>query len=244
MIYLLLFITLARSHSWVEQLLVIGRDGLPHSTPGYPRGNVLRSSPTFSDYAMTYLVPTSPGDDAVCAPSQRQQVQTEGSPRLVAHPGDRVLIRYQENGHVTLPWATPGKPSPGTVYVYITTSPSARDTLLGIHHIWNEDGTGGDGRGRLIGTFDFDDGRCFQVNESPISRYRQGRFGHPPNALEGSDLWCGNVVMIPDTIDVGNLALYWIWDWPTNPGMADEKQEIYTTCSDILVVDRPATGYR
>jgi hypothetical protein len=26
-----------------------------------------------------------------------------------------------------------------------------------------------------------------------------------------------------------------VWDWPTNPGKADEKQEIYTTCIDIQI---------
>ncbi|KAL4755881.1 uncharacterized protein BDW70DRAFT_167337 [Aspergillus foveolatus] len=235
MIFIILFINFAWSHSWVEQLSVIGRNGLTQGPPGYPRGNVLRSSPTFNDYAMTYLVPDPSGNDAICAPSQRQQIQTEGSPRLRSRPGDRVLIRYQENGHVTLPWVTPGKPSPGTVYIYSTTSPSEKDTLLDVHRVWNEDGTGGDGRGRLLGIFGFDDGRCFQVNEGPISRYRQGRFGHAPDALEGSDLWCGNVVLLPDNINSDVLSLYWVWDWPTNPGKADEKQEIYTTCMDIQI---------
>ncbi|KAL3430334.1 hypothetical protein BDV09DRAFT_189336 [Aspergillus tetrazonus] len=221
MIFIVLFINFAWSHSWVEQLSVIGRDGLTQGPPGYPRGNVLYSSPTFSDYAMTYLVPDSSRNNAICAPSQQQQIQTKGSPWLQARLGDRVLIHYQENGHVTLPWVTPGKPSPGTVYVYSTMSPSERDTLLDVHRVWNEDGTGGDRRGRLLGIFGFDDG--------------QGRFGHAPNILEGSSLWCSNVVLLPGNINSDVLLLYWVWDWPTNPGKADKKQEIYTTCMDIQI---------
>ena len=39
MIFIILFINFAWSHSWVEQLSVIGRDGLTQGSPGYPRGN-------------------------------------------------------------------------------------------------------------------------------------------------------------------------------------------------------------
>jgi hypothetical protein len=35
----MLILPFALSYSWVEQLSVVGRDGLPQGPPGYPRGN-------------------------------------------------------------------------------------------------------------------------------------------------------------------------------------------------------------
>ncbi|KAL2802960.1 hypothetical protein BJX63DRAFT_425663 [Aspergillus granulosus] len=234
MLLILFFVSIAFSHSWVEQLSVIGRDGLLRGAPGYPRGNVLRTSSEFNDNAMTYLLPPQSGLDYICAPSQREPVQTQNSPRLHARRGDQVILRYQENGHVTLPWIPPGKPPlSGKIYIYGTTAPTATDLLSSIHKKWNEDGSGGNQQGRLLGTFDFDDGRCFQVNDSPISRYRRARFGHAPQPPEGNDLWCVNTISIPLDIESNMLSLYWVWDWPTNLGGIDEKQEIYTTCMDI-----------
>jgi hypothetical protein len=111
--------------------------------------------------------------------------------------------------------------------------PTENDMLSNIHKVWNENGNGGDNRGRLLGMFNFDDGHCFQVNDSPISRYRRERYGHAFELPEGNDLWCGNQVTIPTEVYYGLFSLYWVWDWPTNPGGMDEKQEIYTTCMDV-----------
>ncbi|KAL2866168.1 uncharacterized protein BJX67DRAFT_388830 [Aspergillus lucknowensis] len=236
--WILLFVAVVLAHSWVEDLSVVGNNGIKLGRTGYPRGNIRRLDPAFNDAAMTYLLPTVGvqllPNDPICAPSQRQSVQTPGSPMLQAAPGDLVRLRYQENGHVTLPYITPGKLSPGHVYVYGTSSPSAEDTLVGIHKVWNLDGTGGDRRGRLLGMFDFDDGRCFQVNDGPISRHRQDRYGHQPDPIQGADLWCQNVIRIPDAAgDI--LTIYWVWDWPSYLGEEGEKQEIYTTCIDIEI---------
>ncbi|KAL4811394.1 hypothetical protein BDV18DRAFT_155994 [Aspergillus unguis] len=235
---ILLFSAIVLAHSWVEDLSVVSKDGLQLGKSGYARGNVLRSDPAFNDAAMTYMLPTAGAqllpNDPICAPAQRQSIQTSGSPVLQAAPGDLVRLRYQENGHVTLLSTTPGKPSSGRVHIYGTLSPSAEDTLVGIHKTWNAQGAGGNKRGWLLGVFDFDDGRCFQVNDSPISQQRQDKYGHPPDPAQGTDLWCHNVITIPDTID-NTLTLYWVWDWPSYPASADEKQEIYTTCIDIEI---------
>lgn len=247
----LLLPSLVSAHSWVE-CLSMAEGGVP---VGFPRGNgmyfpqvleydllisvlVPRTSPGFSDPAMTYQLlsygPNLPTGAPICASTQQRPNQTEGSPALQAAPGSSVLLRYQENGHVTLPENSPGKPSPGKVFIYGTTSPSPTDLISSIHRIWNPCGAEGDQRGCLLGAFNFDDGQCFQVNGGQISRDRQSKFGHAPDPLQGSDLWCHNQISLPDDLHAGErLTLYWVWDWPTNPGTVDELQELYTTCIDI-----------
>lgn len=178
--------------------------------------------------------------DKICKDSQLTPNVTEGSPRLAAAPGTVISLLYQENGHVTLPEKPPGKPANrGTVYIYGTAIPSPDDTLLAIHKVWNTTGNGGDRRGRLIATQNFDDGRCYQINSGPISKQRQVQFPHVPDKLMGADLWCQNNVIIPQDAPVGQLyTLYWVWDWPTasgTPGFPHGKAEIYTTCIDVYL---------
>jgi hypothetical protein len=196
---------------------------------------------------MTYLLPR-PGSnkilptDNICKESQRERKQTEGSPRLKAPPGAAVALRYQENGHVSLPDAQLGKPpNRGFVYVYGTTDPRPDDSLLSIHNVWNADGTGGDGRGLLLSRQNYDDGRCYQVNGDKISRQRQIEFAHEPDEMMGGDLWCQQDIALPANAPVGKpYTLYWVWDWPTaagvDPGLPDGKAETYTTCMDVDIV--------
>src|SRR5271156_3127949 len=108
---------LARAHTWIEQMTVVGPNGTFVGAPGFARGNVLRTTPGFSDSLMVNLIPPNGGtinvitpDMLMCMPSQQDQVQTSGSPRLQAAPGAAISLRYQENGHVTLPDNQPGKP--------------------------------------------------------------------------------------------------------------------------------------
>lgn len=250
---LLFLAALANAHSWIEQLTVIAPNGTFVGAPGYARGNVQRTAPGFSDTEMDYLIP--PLDranvnlilptDKMCRASQQHQNQADGSPRLQASPGAAVALRYQENGHVTLPWNQPGKPkNRGTVYVYGTTQPKADEKFLDVHGSWNWDGTGGDKRGVLLSKQNFDDGRCYQINNGNISMYRQKSYPHKPDQLMGADLWCQQDIQLPRNAPSGKpYTLYWVWDWPTAPG-ADPtyphgKKEIYTTCMDIDVVDTP-----
>ena len=193
---------------------------------------------------MTYLLP--PNDrganvilptDTICKNTQLVDIQTAGSPVLIAHAGDKIALRYQENGHVSLPQNTPGKPpGSGTVSIYGTSSSAPEDTLLGIHNIWTIDGLGGDRRGQLLSRQYFDDGECYQINSGPISEDRQRRFPHVPDDIQGADLWCRNIVTLPEDLVTGSLyTLYWVWDWPTAPGttgLPSGKIEIYTTCMD------------
>ena len=250
-IYMLLGLTtFASAHTWIEQLTVIAPNGTFVGEPGFPRGNVLRTSPSFSDTAMTNLIPPngrSTGNeilstDSMCMPSQQSQTQTAGSPRLQAAAGSAIALRYQENGHVTLPNNQPGKPANrGTVFVYGTTQPSSSDTLLGIHKVWNADQTGGDKRGVLLSSQNFDDGQCYQVNSSPISAQRQAEFPHTADALMGINMWCQQDIALPANAPSGQpYTLYWVWDWPTapgiDPGVPNGKQEIYTTCMDVDII--------
>ena len=237
------------AHSWIESMSVIAPNGTMIGAPGYARGNVQRSNPGFGDPTMVNLLP--PGGsrpvndilptDLMCKSTQTTANQTDGSPSLQAAPGSGIALRYQENGHVTLPQNQPGKPdNRGTVYVYGTTQPSSSDTLLGIHRQWNAAGTGGDGRGVLLSTQNFDDGQCYQVNGGAISTQRQAEFSHTANQLMGANLWCQQDIALPASVTSGTYTLYWVWDWPTMPGTAgfpDGKQEIYTTCMDVDITN-------
>ncbi|KAJ9616871.1 hypothetical protein H2200_000591 [Cladophialophora chaetospira] len=245
---LLVSARLAVAHTWVEQLMVIAPNGTLVGQPGFPRGNVLRGTPAFSDPTMVNLIPPDGRtinqiypSDLMCKSTQTSETQTDGSPRLQAAPGDGIALRFQENGHVTLPDNQPGKPqNRGTIYVYGTTKPSPDDSFLAIHRVWNADGTGGDGRGRLISTRNFDDGQCYQVNGGAISQQRQQQFKHDFDMVMGNDLWCQQDIQLPSDLSTGSpYTLYWVWDWPTMPGtfgFPDGKQEIYTTCMDIDIV--------
>ena len=237
--------SIANAHSWVEQLNVIGSNGKFTGAPGYARGNILRG-PGFNDDKMVHLLPpdgrtqtTIQPSDPMCMPQQQTQTQTNGSPRLKAAPGAFIALRYQENGHVTLPQNQPGKPNNrGTVYIYGTTQPKADEKFLDVHKKWNAQGTGGDKRGVLLSTQPFDDGQCYQVNGGQISTQRQAQFPHQADQLMGTNLWCQNDIAIPKTAPSGKpYTLYWIWDWPTapnvDPGLPKGKEEVYTTCMDV-----------
>lgn len=250
---LLLVLTTVNAHSWVEQLMVIAPNGTFVGSPGYPRGNVLRTSPGFNDNTMTYLIPPNGRrnqtailpTDKICKDTQRKREQTDGSPRLQAGPGAAIALRFQENGHVTLPTNQPGKPkNRGTVYVYGTTEPKDDENILDVHNAWNKEGTGGDKRGVLLSVQNFDDGRCYQINNGPISENRQAKFPHVADKLMGADMWCQQDIALPSNAPAGKpYTLYWVWDWPTAPGedpsLPNGKKEIYTTCIDVDVVNQP-----
>ncbi|KAE8159515.1 hypothetical protein BDV40DRAFT_314521 [Aspergillus tamarii] len=234
------------AHSWVEQLMVIAPNGTFVGSPGYSRGNVLRSDPGYNDAKMQHLVPDGRIEilptDLLCKDTQQQQMQSEGSPRLQARAGAAIALRYQENGHVTQPWNQLGKPeNRGTVYVYGTTEPKENEKIMDVHKVWNKEGTGGDKRGVLLATRNFDDGRCYQVNGDSISKQRQSEFPHTADQLMGVNLWCQSDIALPSNAPSGKrYTLYWVWDWPTLPGVDPNlpkgKQEIYTTCIDVDVV--------
>ena len=191
---------------------------------------------------MVYLVESNGQKPSMCMQDQQGGLpQTPGAPNLQASPGSMIALLYQENGHVTLPQNQPGKPSNrGTVYIYGTSQPKPNETFHEIHNVWNADGTGGDKRGQLLSTQNFDDGQCYQMNNGDISKARSSKFQiQKPTDPEGGDLWCQNNVMLPKNTEAGKpYALYWVWDWPTAPGapgLPQGKNETYTTCMDVQV---------
>ena len=227
--------------------MVIGTNGTYEGSPGYSRGFVPRTAAGFDDATMVNLIPPngrSTGNeilatDPICKSTQQTLNQTNGFPRLQAPAGSFIAIRYQENGHVTLPQNQPGKPANrGTVSIYGTEDPNQNDTLKAIHNVWNTAGTGGDKRGKLLATADYDDKQCYQVNGGPISTSRQAQFKHTADQVGGADLLCQNNIVLPSDATVGKpYTIYWIWDWPTapnvDPSLPQGKLELYTTCADI-----------
>lgn len=249
-----LLATTANAHSWIEQLMVINpNNGSFVGTPGYPRGYIPRTSPDFNDDAMTYRLPSNGVNltkaDKMCMDTQTSPGdQKPDLPRLQAQQGSAIALRYQENGHVTEPQNQEGKPpNRGTVYVYGTTEPSEDDRIIDIHKVWNEDGTGGDKRGKLLATRPYDDGRCYQINGGDISKDRQAKFKHTADQLMGTNLWCQTDIKLPEDAEGGKqYTLYWVWDWPTLPGkdegLPNGKPELYTTCMDVDVTGKADTN--
>jgi len=249
-----LLATTANAHSWIEQLMVINpNNGSFVDSPGYPRGYIPRTSPDFSDDAMTYRLPSNGVNltktDKMCMDTQRSpDDQKPDLPRLQAQQGSAIALRYQENGHVTQPENQEGKPpNRGTVYVYGTTDPSDDDRIIDIHKVWNEEGTGGDKRGKLLATRPYDDGRCYQINGGDISKERQAKFKHTADQLMGTNLWCQTDIKLPEDAEGGKkYTLYWVWDWPTLPGKDDSlpngKPELYTTCMDVDITGKADTN--
>ncbi|PKS08243.1 hypothetical protein jhhlp_005185 [Lomentospora prolificans] len=247
-------------HSWVEQVRRIAANGTFTGEPGYPRGMVDRTDPAFNDNLFVHLLPPNgraegpviTTDDNIS--KHPAGTYTDQFPMLEAAPGELVALRYQENGHVSLPETQANKPlNRGTVFIYGTTVPADDDKLLSIHRVWNAEGTGGDGRGRLIATRNYDDGQCHQENNGEIATSRMAEFPKAADPLQGTGLWCQVDVRIPDDIEAGSTyTLYWVWDWPTLKPEAVEDSvsgiyetqgdtvatpEVYTSVVDVSVVD-------
>lgn len=248
------------AHSWVEQVRRIASNGTFAGDPGFPRGMVDRTDPAFNDNLFVHLLPPNgrAGGPVITADDNISRhpvgTYTDQFPMLEAAPGELVALRYQENGHVSLPDTQKNKPlNRGTVFVYGTTEPTDDDKLLSIHRVWNVEGTGGDGRGRLIATRNYDDGQCHQENNGEIATSRMAEFPKEADALQGTGLWCQVDVRIPDDVEAGETyTIYWVWDWPTlTPQAAQDSAdgvyetqgdtvvtpELYTSVVDISVID-------
>ena len=241
-------ITGANAHSWVQQLNNIGQNLSFVGAAGYPRGYVPQfNNSHWSDTDMVYLLPPNGGSNAytddlfLCKDTQRTHNQTEGFPMLRVTPGGAIALQYQENGHTTQPTINAGKaPNGGTVYIYGTASPKNDEKFTQVHKVWNADGTGGDKRGKLLATRDFDDKRCYQESDVPLAQQRKAQYPVPA-ALKQDPmdvaLWCQNDFALPMDMPVGKpYTLYWIWDWPTTGLPVGNKNQSYQTCMDVQVV--------
>ena len=229
------------AHSWVEQLRVIGPNGTFTDAPGYIRGFVPRNQSGFTDADdMNKILDPIQGAPLCNQTSQQPGPANPAYPRLVASPGSSVALLYLENGHITKPNTPPGKPkNSGTVWIYGTSDPQANQLLSSVHKVWNTAGTGGDKRGKLLSTQNFDDGQCYENNQQPTSLQRQQKTPvGTGDSTEGNNLWCQNNIILPAEAQAGKpYTVYWVWDWPTDAQAAPPKglNELYTSCIDIDV---------
>ncbi|KAF2029502.1 hypothetical protein EK21DRAFT_101119 [Setomelanomma holmii] len=249
----------AMGHTWIEQLRNVNDKGQYVGEYGYPRGMVSKTDPGFSGTSMNFEIPAGQGgkvfiDDSIflCHPDQRKQQQSKDNyPRLKATPGGFIAMRYMENGHVTKPNNQKGKPEKGgTIFVYGTTEPKEDEKIVNVLQ-WTQDGKGGDGRGTLLAMNNFDDGRCFEVNETPLSQERKQAtpnfaLGQVSDGPGNYPLFCETNVQLPKNTSMSKpLTLYWVWQWPTKAGNVDPsypngKDEYYSTCIDVDVASAEA----
>ncbi|KAH6638627.1 hypothetical protein BKA67DRAFT_542728 [Truncatella angustata] len=123
------------------------------------------------------------------------------------------------------------------VWVCGTSSPSKDHYLLSIHHIWNEPGTGDDKREVLLANWHSDDGKCYQINDGPISLGSHKAFPTAPIDPQGADLWCQIDLQLPMNIR-DYYTLYWVWEWPTihSRTAPQGRMEDYTSCMDVQIL--------
>lgn len=255
----------ASAHTWIEEMQVIGSNGSYIGDRGFSRGYMARTDPGFNGDSDLWMLPSldarNPdesvrsrinGSDLLCHPSQRSSNYSNPAyPKLKATPGGHVAMKYLENGHVTLPWTLTGKPkNGGTVLVFGTTNPRAEEKIVDVMQ-WTKDGSGGDGRGFLMGAMDYDDGECHQLNTCWMSGERQILYPNrvPDQPDSSVERWCESDIQIPAYVSTGPLTAYWIWDWGTEAGKdclaPDGKDQYYTNCADFDIVaddGDPAAG--
>jgi hypothetical protein len=245
-----LFFGQALAHSWIEQMVNIDSNGKYFGEYGYPRAFADKGIPGFNQQSDLYMLPPLTRQppyinnaDPLCHPSQRNQTQSANFPRLQVAPSGMFAMKYAENGHVTQPAQLPGKPKAGgTNFVFGTTQPKDDEKLADVMQ-WTQDGSGGDKRGVLLSTENFDDGRCYQISGFPISVQRQKEFADPIHGQVGSqhEQLCETDVQLPSDAAAGKpYTLYWVWQWPTeggvDPNIPKGKDEYYITCMDVDVV--------
>ncbi|OAG02009.1 uncharacterized protein CC84DRAFT_1048706, partial [Paraphaeosphaeria sporulosa] len=253
------------AHSWVQQLVKVKNNGSYVGDWGYPRGFCAKGDTCDPGIVNNFLIPANDANrlfitenDNLCKDSQKNPVQLDPAkyPRLKAAPGMHIALRYAENGHVSLngtPKEDTNKFKPdagGTIFIYGTTDPKEDEKLVNVLR-WTKEGNGGDGRGVLLATNNFDDGRCYEANGSPIAMqraaanpsYAKGQTGQGTGEF---GLPCESNVLLPKNLTAGKpYTLYWVWQWNTPPGKdqfrLEGKDEYYTTCMDIDIADIFAT---
>ncbi|KAL7943215.1 hypothetical protein V8C42DRAFT_347185 [Trichoderma barbatum] len=211
--------TLASGHSWIERVYKVAPNGTMIGAEGYARGWVPRNStdPAFQDIIPQWILPAS-GQSAYSGDEVLNKYKLDENPQfpmLEAAPGDHIAIIHLENGHTTLPQNQPKKPeNRGTVFLYGTSQPKENERLFDVHLVWNKKGTGGDGRGVLLATRNYDDGQCYQPNSGSISNERSTKLA-PEGANHDMELGCQSTLQLPSDLKPGSIyTIYWYWDWP------------------------------
>lgn len=217
-------ITLA--HSWIEAAQRIAPDGALIGPLGYARGWVPRNTtdPPWHDTIPLQRLPYD-GQTAYSGQEILNKFPKDlnpGMPMLEAAPGDHIAIFHLENGHTTVLTDRPKPRNAGTIFLYGTTQPADQEKLFDVHLQWTRDGKGGDGRGHLLGTRNYDDGQCVQGAPTPIGNERMAALGIT-NPRDFFELPCQSDVKLPDSLKDGDIyTIYWYWDWPDlNPDQID-----------------------
>lgn len=243
--------SIAGAHSWIEELSNVGLDGSYFAEYDYPRAFVDKGVAGFNQNANEWQLPT-PGQrllktgDPLCHPEQRNPHPSTNFPRLKSVPGGTVAMRYAEGGHVTMDGGGVGlygKPKHGgTAFVFRTRQQNLEQAMNAALE-WTRDGTGGDRRGRLLASQNFDDGRCYENNNTPLANLRRSQISASLSGQAGSEkeLLCETDVQLPPDLEAGKpYTLYWVWQWPTAPGKdpndLEGKDEYYTSCIDVDIV--------
>lgn len=210
---------LASGHSWIEYAKKLAKNGTMVGDVGYPRGYVPRNStdPVYEDSIPQNILPIS-GQSAYSGNeilNKYKYTATPEYPMLEAAAGDYVAVMHLENGHTTLPQNQPKKPlNRGTIYFYGTSQPKDEEKLFDVHLLWNKDGSGGDKRGRLLATRNYDDGQCYQTNPGVLSTDRAAKYADK-GAKHDEELACQSDIKLPDDLAEGSIyTIYWYWDWP------------------------------
>lgn len=207
---------LTHAHSWIESAYKYNPSTLSFfGSPGYPRGGNFRrlSAETgLTDTEYVYRIPANGAYTGQETINERPIEANRPDETLEAAPGDHIAIMHLENGHVSYP--QPGRPlNQGNVYIYGTSQPRDHDRLADIHLVWNAEGTGGDGRGRLLATRNYDDGQCYEGNAG--SKVATTRSAALPGSDAATSMPCQSNIQLPDDLEPGsNYTVYWYWDWP------------------------------
>ncbi|KAK4042594.1 hypothetical protein C8A01DRAFT_33398 [Parachaetomium inaequale] len=240
----------AMAHSWPEQTIRLSPDGKEIGKPGTDRNHIT---------ARDYLIPPNvPGGAKVVDPSHKlvrdeqaaltDASYTDAAPMLSVAPSDFVAIKYKENGHVSRADKTnPNKAvNRGTVYLYGTTENDLTNVkLMDVLHKWTADGKGGNGKGKLIATRNYDDGQCHEPK--PADGDLEGIVGYRSQFIsKAPELLCQNDIQIPADAPVGKVyTVIWVWDWSdmkeqgvaVPPAEYATGAEIYTGVVDFKVVE-------
>lgn len=247
---LLAFACSTSAHSWIEYASRIASNGTMVGALGYPRGYMPRSQAGFKDTIPQLLLPVvgTPAYTGKEVLNKFPFTDKPEHPMLEAFPGDHVAIIHLENGHVSLPQNQPNKPlNRGTIYFYGTSKPKDQEQLFDVHLAWNKDGSGGDKRGILLATRNYDDGQCFQPNTAAITNERVSKYS-ADGAKNTQELPCQSDIQLPADLKPGSVyTIYWYWDWPSlNPDkidMAKTAQGNYPWAGSFMRGDKVPNGW-
>lgn len=218
-----------QAHTWVEMIRRISTSGAFVGETGYAMGHMNRSDTGFADTLVQVKITDVTTNPTVCGDIGKAGYTNALYPQLSASPGEYVAMQYAENGHVSFPDLTPRGFKGGNVMIYATTEDVNDVGINDALYSWNAEGTGGNGKGKLIGSHFFDDGQCFEnPNASPIRAERAAD-------TNLTSLLCQSVSQLPEDLETdGTVNLLWIWDWAQNPNIAGENTtEIYTSCMTV-----------